>query len=316
MKIVFLVDPIESFKIEKDTSYALMLATGEKGHEVWVIYKDSFYLKEGSLFFINAQRVAVSDKKEKPFTILESKRLAATEIDALLIRTDPPFDELYLMHTWFLDHMPENVFVMNSPHGLRTVNEKIWAAKLTHITPKTVITSRKKIFKSFLEKNKIIAVKPADGFGGSAIFIVHENDKNANVIFESVSENGRKYAILQQYLPEAEKGDKRVLILDGEILGAILRLHSKDDHRNNFAAGGKALRTEVTLAEKKIIDEIKPYLQELGLYFVGLDFIGEKLMEVNVTSPTCLREMNAAYKKRLDFNVIEFIEKKCASMRH
>ncbi|MCB1199897.1 MAG: glutathione synthase [Leptospiraceae bacterium] len=307
MKFVFLVDPLAGLKISKDTSYVLMLAAVERGHEAWVVFANSFVLRAGKLV-LKAERVTPTDNKSEPFLFHEKRELKADEINAFLIRTDPPFDAKYLTHTWFLDYLPEEIPVINSTLGLRSVNEKIWAAQFNDVTPITEITCDLTDFQKFLQEHKKIAVKPANGFGGASVFLTEVEDKNANVIFETLSAQGKEYVILQKYLPAATEGDKRILLLDGEPLGAILRMHSETDHRNNFAAGGKALPAEITPRELEIIEKLKPYLNKLDLFFVGIDIIGETLIEVNVTSPTCLREMISAYGKRLDLQVIEAIE--------
>ena len=213
------------------------------------------------------------------------------------------------MNTWLLERASKNVKVINSPTGIRTVNEKIWATQFTSLIPDTVISRKIEDFNDFLNQQKEIIIKPTDGFGGSGVFKISKDAPNKNVSFEVLSEKGRKEVIMQQYIPEASIGDKRILLLNGEPLGAVLRVHGKDDHRNNFYAGGRPEPCEITDRDMEIIEELKPHLIELGLYFVGIDMLGDYLIEVNVTSPTCLQEMNRLYGKKLHHEVIEFAEK-------
>ena len=204
--------------------------------------------------------------------------------------------------------MPERIPIINSPRGLRTVNEKIWATRFPNLVPQTAVTRHKDDFLRFLRNEKDIVVKPTNGFGGMSVFRLKEGDQNAPVTFETLSKGGGKEVVLQKYIPEAEKGDKRVLLLDGNPLGAVLRVHSSKDHRNNFYAGGRAEPTELTPRDCEIIQSLGPELRRLGLTFVGIDIVGDHLTEVNVTSPTCLQEMNALYGKNLEDRVIEFAE--------
>jgi glutathione synthase len=238
----------------------------------------------------------------------DSMILSEDEVDALFIRTNPPFDAAYLMNTWLLDRLPKRIPIINSPEGIRTVNEKIWATQFTSIIPRTLVTRHEEDFLNFLEEEKDIVLKPTDGYGGKSVFRIRAGETNQNVIFETMSQTGKKEVILQSYLPEAEVGDKRILLLNGEPLEALLRVHPATDHRNNLGVGGHAEPTEITTEDEKIIEVLKPELRRLGLYFVGIDVIGGKLIEVNVTSPTCLQAMNHLYGEKLEVEVIDFVE--------
>ena len=234
--------------------------------------------------------------------------LSESDVDAVMIRLDPPFDSGYLHLTWMLDRLHSRVFVMNRSQGIRTVNEKLWALQFKDLIPPTLVTSDHAQFKDFLASHQTCVIKPSDSYGGHGVFKLSIEDPNLNAAFELLSENGQKPVICQRYIPEAKIGDKRILLLDGEPLGAVLRVHSKDDHRNNFFAGGKAEATEITKREYEIIELLKPKLRELGLFFVGIDVIGDYLIEVNVTSPTCLQEMDRLYGKSHAKDVIQFVE--------
>ena len=308
MKFLFLMDPPVTVNIQKDTSFAFMEGAIARGHETYYVPKGGITLSQGTVQFratlATPQRVA-----EQPLILGEETILRDEEVDVLFIRPDPPFNAEYLMNTWLLDQARDKgVVVINDPSGVRTVNEKIWATQFTQIIPKTVVTRHKADFNDFLESEREVIVKPTDGHGGAGVFRIRQDDLNRNVTFETLTKNEQFEVIVQQYLPDASVGDKRILLLNGELLGAVLRVHSADDHRNNFFAGGLPEATTVTDKEMQIIETLAPHLRRLGLYFVGIDIIGERLVEVNVTSPTGIQEASHFAGSRLDDQVIAFAE--------
>ena len=308
MNFLFLMDPLETVKMETDTSYIFMVAAADKGHSVFYLPSGGITLKEGKVYF-SCTEVKPIAEKNFPFEVIGETVLTEDEADAVFIRTDPPFDGEYLMNTWLLDRAAHKVAVINNPTAVRTVNEKIWATQFSDLIPRTVISRHLSDFKEFLEKEGEIIIKPTDGFGGAGVFKISKDGSNKNVSFEVLSERGKQEVIMQQYIPEASIGDKRILLLNGEPLGAVLRVHGEDDHRNNFYAGGKPVACDITDRDKEVIEVLKPHLQQMGLYFVGIDMLGDYLIEVNVTSPTCLQEMNSIYDCKLHHKVIEFAEK-------
>ncbi|MEM7534933.1 MAG: glutathione synthase [Chloroflexota bacterium] len=307
MKFLFLMDPPSTVNIKKDTSFAFMESAHERGHEVYYLPKGNITSNQGSVVFrvypTTPQRVPAD-----PLPLGDEMILTGDEIDAVFIRPDPPFNVEYLNNTWFLDRLPARVVVLNKPSGIRTVNEKLWATQFTDIIPRTVVTRHKQDFLAFLEQEGEIIAKPTDGHGGTAVFHLHKGGSNLNVTFEVLTDNGRHEIILQQYLPEAKIGDKRVLILNGEYLGAVLRVHNEDDHRNNFFAGGSAQEALVTERDLELVATLSPHLKALGLYFVGIDVIGKYLVEVNVTSPTGIQEASNFAGERLADRVVEAVE--------
>ncbi len=307
MNFLFLMDPLSTVKVNSDTTYIFMVGAAEKGHRVFYLPSGGISLLNGTLSF-RCTEVKPNGNEKFPFDILGEVTLKENEVDALFIRTDPPFDGEYLMNTWLLDHGKKSFVVINDPAAVRSVNEKVWVTQFTGLTPRTMISRHLSDFKNFLEQEKEIIIKPTDGFGGSGVFKISSTGQNKNVSFEVLSERGKKEVIMQQYIPEAALGDKRILLLNGDPLGAVLRVHGQDDHRNNFYAGGKPVACEITKRDLEVIKTLKPYLQKLGLYFVGIDMLGDYLIEVNVTSPTCLQEMNRLYGKKLHLQVIEFVE--------
>jgi glutathione synthase len=307
MNFLFVMDPLSTVKIEKDTSFIFMIGAERRGHDVWYVANDGIHLTDDGVSF-DAVPVTPQMDPEQPFVCGERQPLSQNVVDAVFIRTDPPFDHRYLMNTWLLDHLPPDVVVINDPDGIRTTNEKIWALQFHDLIPPTLVTAGEDRFTSFLAEHRKVVAKPTDGFGGQGVFIVEDGDTNAGVIFETLSDHGQRAIIIQRYIPEATIGDKRILLLDGEPLGAVLRVHGDSDHRNNFFAGGQPVATEINKRDREIIAALQPHLRRLGLMFVGIDVIGDRLIEVNVTSPTCLQEMNRLYDVQLEDRVITFVE--------
>jgi glutathione synthase len=307
MKYLFLMDPLETVVFEKDTTLMLMLEAHARGHEVYYLPKEGISLVEGKLFF-HVTKVKPQAIAHEPFIQEHLARLSQDDVGAIFIRPDPPFDEAYLVNTWLLDHLPSRIPVINRPSGVRTVNEKIWSAQFTGIIPPTIVSCNQHELLEFAHKYKNIIAKPTNAFGGHSVFHIEVGHTNTNVILETLSKRYEDTIILQKYVPESRLGDKRILLLNGEILGAVLRVHREGDHRNNFFAGGEAKAAVINDRDKQIVDTLKPHLQKLGLYFVGIDILGEYLIEVNVTSPTCLQEMNRLYNVQLQEKIIDFVE--------
>jgi len=307
MKFVFLMDPLHTVVMEKDTAFILMLGAHRRGHQVYFVPDGGITLNQDRLVFHTEEVVPRTDK-DAPFEIKGAADLTADEVDAVFIRNDPPFDEQYLINTWLLEHFAPGIPVINNPAGIRTVNEKIWAAQFTDLIPPTMIGRKYSLLREFLQTHKEIIAKPTNSYGGQSIFYIKTGDPNTNVIFETLTAGYTRDIILQKFIPESREGDKRVILLNGEPLGAVLRLHSEEDHRNNFMAGGKPHPADISAREKDIIEALKPHLRKLGLYFVGIDLIGGYLIEVNVTSPTCLQEINRLSERHVENDVIEFVE--------
>lgn len=308
MKFVFLMDPLETINIAKDTTFVFMLESARRGHHVYFLPESGIIRQQGKTYF-KVSEVVPQRKQDKSFVVKKNLILSEDDVDAVFVRTDPPFDQEYLKNTWQLDLISRRIFVMNSPCGIRTVNEKIWASQFTSIVPPAFIGADKESALRFIHQHREVIAKPTNSYGGQGIFKIKKGDVNTNVILETLTRQWTQDCILQKYVPAAQKGDKRILLLDGEILGAVLRVHDKDDHRNNFFAGGKPHPAKITDRDLEIVAVLRPHLKRLGLHFVGIDVIGNYLIEVNVTSPTCLQEMNQLYRKNLERQVIDFVEK-------
>ena len=305
MNFLFLMDPLENVKPEKDTTFVLMIAARSAGHRVFFLPDGGMTLIDGRIHF-DVLEVVPRKGSQAPFESVQKTRLSDQEADIVFIRSDPPFSDMYLMHTWLLDRLPKRVAVINAPAGIRTANEKIWASQFTDLVPPTLIGRNREQLHNFLNKHQEIICKPTNGFGGQSIFRLHKRSDNINVVFETLTRNFQQDIVLQKYLPAADVGDKRILLLNGDPLGAVLRIHSGSDHRNNFFSGGRAEKTSLTARDHQVITSLKPHLQALGLYFVGIDIIGNYLIEVNVTSPTCVQEIDRLNGQCLEKDIISF----------
>lgn len=308
MNYVFLMDPLDTVIAHKDTSLIFMVGAERAGHRC-------FYLAPGGMS-LDGPRVRFNvtpvrprpDRASFPFDVDEPVELTDEQVDVVIVRTEPPFGDRYLMDTWLLERLPDRIPVINSPRGLRTVNEKLWSTQFVDLVPQTLVTSQLALYKQFIAAHDRAIVKPTDAKGGEGVFIVRRGDSNANVIFETLSHNKTREVIVQQYIPEAERGDKRILLLGGEYLAACMRVHGSDDHRNNFFAGGKPAPAELTPRDEQIIAALATHMVQLGLHFVGIDVIGDYLIEVNVTSPTCVQECNRLYDRQYEDQVIAYID--------
>lgn len=305
-KFAFIMDPLSTVNPKKDTTYAFMKAAFNLDYGVYFVPVSGLAFRDNGVYF-NATSLALPASQAPLFIESDPKWVSSDDFDAVFVRPDPPFDARYLLLTQLLDHV--NSPVLNAPSGLRNVGEKLWSLGLAG-TPSTVITQDKSLFLDVLRVSEKVVIKPVDGYGGSGVFVLEHGDSNAAVSFEMVSENGTVPVVIQEYLPDSKNGDKRVLTFDGDILGAIRRVHSGSDHRNNLAAGGHAEKATITDSEMAILASILPELQRLGLRFIGFDFIGEKLVEVNVTSPTGLQELMVFESRDFASEIIERLVRK------
>ena len=308
MNYLFLMDPLSSVILEKDTTFILMLSAFKKGHKVFFLPSGGMVLKNGKMNF-HVTEVVPQQVKDAPFIEKDKYCLSDDEVDVVFIRTDPPFNYEYLVNTWMLERLPSKIRVINDPSGVRAANEKIWATQFVSVIPPTLVGRQKSDLLDFLSTENEIVAKPTDGFGGKQIFRIKNGDSNASVIFETLTQNHSRDIILQKYISDSHKGDKRILLLNGDPLGAVLRVHCESDHRNNIFSGGKVESSSIDENDLEIIEEIRCEIRKLGLYFVGIDIIGKYLIEINVTSPTCIQEINRLNNDNLEDRVIEFSEK-------
>lgn len=288
MKHAFIMDPLETVKAWKDTTYFLMRACVERGHRVCYLQQHCLWLKHDQLY-ANVTWLEVHSEHTKPFTRRETSTLNLGEVDVVWIRTNPPFDRRYFYTTLLLDYLPDHTRVLNRPTGIRNWNEKLAALLYPQFTPPTVVTNNIEEIKAMASRHNRIIIKPIDGFGGKGI-VFYNVGEHEQVIIDATKQ-GSHWVIAQAYLPTAAEGDKRILLLNGEPLGAILRLHAEGAELNNLDMGGVANPAELAPRDLEICAAMKAGFIEQGVFFAGIDIIGGMLIEVNVTSPTGLQEL-------------------------
>ena len=312
MRFGVIMDPLSTVKPKKDTSYALMLEMARRGHEVVHLLPSELTWRDGMLW-LRGEQVdifdAVSDPAVQPFEIVDAVRRPATDFDALLVRTDPPFDADYLYVTMLLERVMDKVFVMNNPVSVRAFNEKLAATLYPDLTPRTVITASIEEIRDFMRQVGRVVVKPLDGFGGDGVLVVSEDDLNRSMLLRMATAAGTRKVVAQEFLPATTGGDKRIIVLEGEPLGAVLRKAGAGEHINNFAQGGSANQTNLDDFDRAMCERLKPFLREHGLYLVGLDVIGQRLIEINVTSPTGVQEINRLNGARIEEKIVDLVER-------
>ncbi len=299
---------------DKDTTFAFQRAAGNRKHESFHALVPEVFVKDG-VAMAHCRPVSVSDSPPH-VTMGETGRKHLSDFDAIFVRKDPPFDAAYLYLTQLLELVRDETLIVNDPRGLRDANEKLYALHFSEWTPRTLVSASSDELFAFLgEIGGKGVIKPLDGAGGSGVMMLATGDQNARVIVETLTGEGRRLAMLQEYLPAVRQGDKRVLLMDGAILGAINRVPRADDLRSNIHVGGTVHETTVTDADRALVESIAPRLRKDGLYFVGLDLIGGKLTEVNVTSPTGIQEMSRYARRDLAEEVIAWVETKAKVSR-
>lgn len=316
MKLAFIIDPIQGLDPGHDTSVALMEAAQALGHEIWIT-------QAGQLSVVNGQAWATLESVElTPVHFAENHWVAADtwfargdrvrcpleEMDVVLMRTDPPVTIPYLYATYILDYInPAKTLVINAPKGLRAANEKMYALQFTDVIPETVVSQEKTVIRQFVEQKGAAVLKPLGGKAGEGILFLEAGDRNFNSLVEISTQQGRVPVMVQTFLPEAKAGDKRIILLNGEPIGAVNRIPTGGEFRGNMAVGGRVARVEITARDRQICARLGPTLQQDGLYFVGIDVIGNYLTEVNVTSPTGVREIDRLEGVRLGEQVVKWI---------
>lgn len=316
IRIAFIMDPIQNVLIDKDTTFVFMLEAQKRGHEVAYIEMPDLFINK-STPMARTRRIELRRQEGNHFTFLGEAVEPLSKFDAIFMRKDPPFDITYLHATQLLDlAQDEGAVVLNNPAGLRAANEKLFALNFSSVIPPTLVSHEPQRLKAFMEElGGEMIIKPIDGHGGAGVFHLHRQDRNLNSLLETSTRGGTEAIIAQQYLPAVRQGDKRLIMLNGEPLGATLRVPREDEHRGNIHVGGTCIKADITPRDRKICRIVGPRLRQEGLYFVGLDIIGEYLTEVNVTSPTGVQEINALNNDCLEAKVIDFAESRVAERR-
>ena len=314
LRFAFIMDPIQHVLIDKDTTFVFMLEAQARGHEVWYLEMSDLFIERARAMG-RARRIELRREANNHFTFGAEHTGPLGEFDAIFMRKDPPFDIAYLHATQLLDlAQNEGAVVLNRPAGLRAANEKLYALNFPGVIPATLITHDATRLKAFLDElGGEMIIKPIDGHGGAGIFYVRQDDRNLNSILETLTRDGHEAIIAQQYIPEVRQGDKRLIALNGEPIGCTLRVPRADENRGNIHVGGTCVKADITDRDKEICQTVAPFLQRDGLYFVGLDIIGDYLTEVNVTSPTGVQEIDRLNQTCLEAQVIDFAERQVAA---
>jgi glutathione synthase len=314
MRIVYVMDPMERILPEKDTTFAFQRAAQARGHvALHCLPRDLFLL--GGDVHARVREVTVSDSAPH-VTSGASGTVRLADVEAVFIRKDPPFDVPYLYATLLLERARGRTVLLNDPRGLRDANEKLYGQHFARHMPRTLVSSdRAQILAFVADVGGRGVIKPLYGAGGAGVMLLRLDDKNTPAICETLTQEGSQLAMVQEYLPAVAEGDKRVLLLDGEVLGAINRVATGADFRSNIHVGGRVEPCEVTPQERAIVQDIAPRLRQDGLFFVGLAFIGGKITEVNVTSPTGIQELSRHTGEDVAAKVIRWAEARAGDLR-
>ncbi|TNH43509.1 glutathione synthase [Photorhabdus luminescens] len=296
IKIGIVMDPISSINIKKDTSFAMLLEAQRRGWELHYMEMSDLYLHQGEAR-ARTRLLQVENRPQQWYQFDKEQDLALETLDVILMRKDPPFDTEYIYATYILERAEEKgTLIVNKPQSLRDCNEKLFTAWFPDLTPDTLVTRNAVQLREFHLKHSDVIFKPLDGMGGASIFRLKKDDPNVGVIIETLTEHGNRFCMAQNFLPAIKEGDKRVLIVDGEpVPYCLARIPAQGETRGNLAAGGRGEARPLSESDWAIAKAVAPTLKEKGLIFVGLDIIGDKLTEINVTSPTCAREIEAAF---------------------
>jgi glutathione synthase len=308
------MDPIGSINVKKDSTLAMLVEAQNRGWPIDYMEQGDLFLKDGEAY-AQTRGLKVSYNPENWFELGDPVETPLARLDAILMRKDPPFDTEYIYTTYILEQAEAaGVVVVNRCQSLRDANEKMYTAWFPQCTPPTLVTRKESQIRDFLKAQNDIVVKPLWGMGGAMVFRLRSDDPNIGVAIETLTEHGSRYAMAQRFIPEISQGDKRILLIDGEpIPYALARIPMKGETRGNLAAGGEGVGVELSERDQWICQQLAPTLREKGLLFVGLDVIGDYLTEINVTSPTCIRELDTIYDMNIAAKLMDAISARLRS---
>lgn len=308
-KCAFIMDPLDSINTSKDSTFAMMLEAQRRNHEIHYITQTDLFCQQG-VAKANSTTLKVTDKQHDFYAPLNKQCINLGEMDYIFMRKDPPFDMEYVMDTYVLDLAEQQgARVINKPQALRDANEKFFTEMFPSVTPENIISRNSNLLRSAIMELGEVIVKPMDGMGGNSIFKTSKNDKNLNVILETVTQNNTRTTMVQRYIKEISAGDKRILMINGEAVPfALARIPSDQDFRGNLAKGGTGKGMALSEGDIKICQTVGPILKKMGIIFAGIDVIGDFLTEVNVTSPTCIRELDALYDLNIAGQLFDCLE--------
>ncbi|MDH3219105.1 MAG: glutathione synthase [Gammaproteobacteria bacterium] len=313
-KLGIVMDPIESIKPWKDSTLAMMLEAQARGWQLYYFMLEDILL-DNAIAMGDFRTLAVHDDNEHWFDFLDAGRCRLDELDVILMRKDPPFDLEYIYCTHILEQAEENgVLVVNRPASLRDCNEKLFTRVFPQCCVETLVSRKSANLKAFIAQHRDVIVKPLDGMGGQSIFRVQAGDLNTNAIIEAVSKHGRSQTMAQRYIPEIRDGDKRILLIDGVAVPyALARLPAAGENRGNIAAGASTRGQPLSERDQWLCDQVGDELRARGLLFVGIDVIGDYITEINVTSPTCIRELDRDFGLNISADLFECIERRISA---
>ncbi|WP_036286389.1 glutathione synthase [Methylocystis sp. ATCC 49242] len=314
LEVAVQMDPLERINFAGDSTFALMLEAKRRGHRLWFYTPDQLSL-EGGRLTARAHHIDVFDDPDRYYTLGEAREIDLIEMDVALLRQDPPFDLAYITSTHFLERIQSRVLVVNDPAHVRNAPEKVFVMEFADLMPPTVITRDRAAIERFRATYGDIVMKPLYGHGGAAVFKVTPRDPNFGSLFDMFHTTFREPWVVQQFLPEVARGDKRILLIDGVAMGAINRVPAQDDIRSNMVRGGAAAATELDAREQEICARLGPELKRRGLLFVGIDVIDGHLTEINVTSPTGLRALKRVGGPDLAVPLFDAIEARLKALR-
>ncbi|MFF6011545.1 glutathione synthase [Rahnella sp. R3(2024)] len=314
IKLGIVMDPISSINIKKDTSFAMLLDAQSRGYELHYMEMNSLYMRGGE-GRATTKKLSVKQDYDGWYEFGTEQDIALQELDVILMRKDPPFDTEFIYATYILERAEEKgTLIVNKPQSLRDCNEKLFTAWFPELTPDTLVTRNSAQLKAFHKEHTDVILKPLDGMGGASIFRLKPEDANVSVVIETLTEHGSRFCMAQNYLPAIKDGDKRVLVVDGEpVPYCLARIPAQGETRGNLAAGGRGEARPLSESDWAIARTVAPILKQKGLIFVGLDIIGDRLTEINVTSPTCAREIEAAFPISVTGMLMDAIEKRLAA---
>jgi glutathione synthase len=311
VRLGIVMDPIAAIHPQKDSSLAMLLEAQRRGWELHYMEMGDLFLAQGNVG-ANTHPLQVFDDLHHWYTLGDQQTLTLSELDLVLMRKDPPFDREYLYATHLLELAEAaGTLVVNRPQSLRDFNEKLATAWFPDLTPPMIVTRNHTQIRQFLEHHREIILKPLDAMGGTSIFRLQAGDPNSGVIIETLTHHGNHYAMVQRYIPEIRDGDKRILLVDGEpVPYALARIPAEGEHRGNLAVGGRGEGVPLSARDHEIVERVAPTLRSKGLLFVGLDVIGDYLTEINITSPTCIRELDRQFGLNIAAQLMDAIELK------
>ncbi|WP_298442590.1 glutathione synthase [uncultured Ferrimonas sp.] len=314
IKLGIVMDPISSININKDTSFAFLLEAQARGYELYYMEMSDLYLEQGQPY-ARMQPLSVQRDADNFYQLGDAQEAQLNDLDVILMRKDPPFDTEFIYATYMLERAEEQgTLIVNKPQSLRDCNEKLFTAWFAEHTPTTLVTRRADKIRQFHAEHGEIIVKPLDGMGGASIFKVGPEGDNLGVIIETLTNMGNMYTMVQKFIPEIKQGDKRILVIDGEpVPYCLARIPQGKETRGNLAAGGRGEARPLSDSDWAIARAVAPELKKRGLIFVGLDVIGDRLTEINVTSPTCVQEIDNAFDTNISAMLMDAIERRLAN---